>query len=199
MEGDIVDLSRRIRLVQRQLHRAQRGRDDVQRGLLSARTASLAIMVYVFSGHDLDVAAEFLAFSSNVKAEQCNLEDMRCLVERAYIAEPTPRIVELMSDACLEKAERVHANVSWPFHCPLPPVPVAMRTELQVWCGPLPAPNGPLRSFSGALRLPSSLASEIAKQIRRPSTQAAQVVAEFSESLGSSIGNVAQLTFHAFA
>ena len=68
-------------------------------GVLSSKTASAAIMVYVFNGHNLDVAAAFLLFKFHL-ADDC-MEDMRCMVESAYLQEPNSRVVELMNDQCV--------------------------------------------------------------------------------------------------
>ena len=95
---DLASLSRRIRGVQRKLRRRRAG-DDVGQGVLSSKTASAAIMVYVFSGHNLDVAAEFLIFKFHL-TDDC-MEDMRCMVENAYLQEPNSRVVELMNDQCV--------------------------------------------------------------------------------------------------
>ena len=94
--SDVSDLTRRIKQTQRKLRRARGREDDWEQGVLSAQTARLTVMVFVFSGHSLDVAAEFLAFKRG-----CS-EDMRSLVENVYMQESTPRIVELMNGACVE-------------------------------------------------------------------------------------------------
>ncbi|CAJ1417449.1 unnamed protein product [Effrenium voratum] len=95
---DLASLSRRIRGMQRKLRRRRAG-DDVGQGVLSSKTASAAIMVYVFSGHNLDVAAAFLLFKFHL-ADDC-MEDTRCMVENAYLQEPNSRVVELMNDQCV--------------------------------------------------------------------------------------------------
>ena len=59
--GDLVEVSRRIRRLQRQLRRC-RAAGVAPKGEVIPKMAGLAIMVYVFSGHNLDMAAEFLAF-----------------------------------------------------------------------------------------------------------------------------------------
>ena len=94
----MAEVSRRIRCVQQQLRR-RRVQEDGQQGFVSPKMASSAIMVYIFSGHDLDMAAQFLLFKLRL-AEDC-MEDMRCTLERVYTQEPTPQIVDLMNDRCL--------------------------------------------------------------------------------------------------
>ena len=59
------------------------------------------VMVYVYSGHDLDAAAEFMVSQGHGKSK--NLEERRCLVELAYRRTSTPIIVGLLTDACLEQ------------------------------------------------------------------------------------------------
>ena len=98
MAGDLTEVSRRIRCLQRQLRR-RRVTDDGQHGILSPKTTDLAMMVYVFSGHDLDMAAAFLA--SKLQCGDDRLEDMRCMFEGIYMQQPIPWIVELMNDQCV--------------------------------------------------------------------------------------------------
>ena len=59
-------------------------------GVLSLKTATSAIMVYVFSGHNLDVATAFLLFKFYLADD-----GMACLEE------PNSRVVELMNDQCV--------------------------------------------------------------------------------------------------
>lgn len=96
--NDLRDVSCRIRRLQRKMRR-RCGKDDAQEGSLSAKTANLALMVYVFSGHNLDMAAAFVAF--RLRYGDDRVEDARCMFEEVYAREPTPRIVELMNDQCL--------------------------------------------------------------------------------------------------
>ena len=96
---DSASLSCRIRCLQRKLRR-RRAQDDVGQVVLSPKTATLEIMVDVFSGRNLDVAAELLAFTFRF-ANDC-VEHMRCLVENAYTQGPNSRLTELMNDQCVE-------------------------------------------------------------------------------------------------
>lgn len=96
--GDLVEVSRRIRRLQRQLRR-RRAAGVAQKGEVTPKMAGLAIMVYVFSGHNLDMAAEFLAFKLHLGDD--SMEDMRCKFEQLYMQEPVPQVVELMNDQCV--------------------------------------------------------------------------------------------------
>jgi len=97
--AEVAHLSRRIRLLQRRLRRRECNVDDITNGNLTAKTVALLLAVYVFSGHNLDVAAEFLAFKA--RPQECCWDALQSIVEQAFIAEPTSRIVELMNDTCL--------------------------------------------------------------------------------------------------
>lgn len=97
--SDVRDLTRRIRLVQRRLQRAQAGKEDIKDGLLRGQTRSMAVMVYVFSGRDPNIAAEFLAFKA--RSNDCDMEKLLTIVQGAYAEMPAPSIAELTTDECL--------------------------------------------------------------------------------------------------
>ena len=97
--ADVADLTRRIRLVQRRIRRCQSRGDDIEAGVLSAKTLSLLIAVYVFSGHDMDAAVEFLALRA--RPQEFGRDVLESSVREAFMREPTCRIVELMNDTCL--------------------------------------------------------------------------------------------------
>lgn len=97
--GDLSEVSRRIRCLQRQVRRRRAAADAAQKGEVNPKMAGLAIMVYVFSGHNLDMAAEFLAFKLRLGDD--SMEDMRCKFEQVCMQEPVARVVELMNDQCV--------------------------------------------------------------------------------------------------
>lgn len=72
---------------------------DIEAGVLSAKTLSLLIAVYVFSGHDMDVAVEFLAWRA--RPQEFGRDVLESSVRGAFMREPTCRIVELMNNTCL--------------------------------------------------------------------------------------------------
>ena len=97
--AEVSDLTRRIRLLQRRLRRRECSEDDIKNGNLAAKTVAVLLAVYVFSGHNLDVAAEFLAFKA--RPQECCWDALQTTVERTFIRESTGRIVELMNETCL--------------------------------------------------------------------------------------------------
>ena len=92
-------LQDRIRLLQRRLRRRECSEDDIKNGNLAAKTVAVLLAVYVFSGRNLDVAAEFLAFKA--RPQECCWDTLQTTVERTFIRESTARIVELMNETCL--------------------------------------------------------------------------------------------------
>ena len=94
--GAIAELNKRIRCVRAQLKRKTVEGDAAH---LNARLETRLLMVYIFSGHDLQAAADFL-LHRHVLVE-AGLETRLALVERVYLKTPTHEIVNLMNDSCL--------------------------------------------------------------------------------------------------
>ena len=98
-KGRIAELSRQLKNVRAQLKRT---RSPMEEGTVCEPDLCVkVVMVYVYSGHDLDAAAEFMVSQGHGKSK--NLEERRCLVELAYRRTSTPIIVGLLTDACLEQ------------------------------------------------------------------------------------------------
>ena len=102
--ADVADLSRRMRNVRAQLKRSQK---EESLGELRGKFANCVLMVYIFSGHDLNVAAEYLAQKQLFPGSQ--IEERLRAVERVYLKTPTCQIVKLMNDSCL--ADSRHAEL----------------------------------------------------------------------------------------
>ena len=154
--GDLAEVSRRIRCLQRKLRR-RRVKEDAQQGFLSPKMASSALMVYVFSGHDLDMAAQFLAFKLRLADDR--MEDMRCMFEQVYTQEPTPQIVDLMNDRCLMTRSLRVMTAACTFILQRRLYNVALSTKLQAWSGSQQASNGPTCPCTGAFRVSAGSAS----------------------------------------
>ena len=105
MPGDeVADLSRRIRNIRARLKRGQKKQSLDE---LGGKLETCVLMVYIFSGHDLSVAAEYLSQKRQFAGTQ--LEDRLQAVERVYLQTPTCQIVQLMNDTCLEESR--HADM----------------------------------------------------------------------------------------
>ena len=78
--ADVADLSRRMRNVRAQLKRSQK---EESLGELRGKFANCVLMVYIFSGHDLNVAAEYLAQKQLFAGSQ--IEERLRAVERVYL------------------------------------------------------------------------------------------------------------------
>lgn len=63
---------------------------SIKHGFLRRQTRSVAVMVYVFSGRDPNIAAEFLAFKA--RSSDCDMEASRSIVQGAYVQLPAPSI-----------------------------------------------------------------------------------------------------------
>ena len=76
-------------------------------GELRGKFANYVLMVYIFGGHDLNVAAEYFAQKQLFAGSQ--IEERLRAVERVYLKTPTCQIVKLMNDSCL--ADSRHAEL----------------------------------------------------------------------------------------
>ena len=94
--ASLVDVRRRMKNVRAQLKRCRE--KDCQ--VIEPSLSSEILMVYAFSGNDLDAAAEFFRVQKPAFAE--DLEDYRRAVEDTYMRRPT-HVVELMNDDCLAR------------------------------------------------------------------------------------------------
>ena len=98
-KGRIAELSQQLKNVRAQLKRTRSPMEEDT--VCEPELCVKVVMVYVYSGHDLDAAAEFMVSHGHGKSK--NLEERRCLVELAYRRTSTPIIVGLLTDACLEQ------------------------------------------------------------------------------------------------
>ena len=78
--ADVADLSRRMRNVRAQLKRSQK---EESLGELRGKFANYVLMVYIFGGHDLNVAAEYFAQKQLFAGSQ--IEERLRAVERVYL------------------------------------------------------------------------------------------------------------------
>lgn len=88
--ASVADLSRRMRNVRAQLKRSQK---EESLGELRGKFANCVLMVYIFSGHDLNVAAEYLAQKQLFAGSQ--IEARLWAVERVYRRRPHVRLSSL--------------------------------------------------------------------------------------------------------
>ena len=184
--GELAEVSRRIRCVQQQLRR-RRVQEDAQQGFVSPKMASSAIMVYMFSGHDLDMAAQFLLVKLRL-AEDC-MEDMRCTLERVYTQEPTPQIVDLMNDRCLLTRSMRVMTAACTF---------ILQRRLYTWLcqqnckhgvAPQQTANDSTCACAGAFRLPAGSASLCCGPLAKLCAAATEVAAPIPTSMGGSFGD----------
>ena len=99
IKGRIAELSRQLKNVRARLKRTRSCMEECD--VLEPGLCVKIVMVYVYSGHDLDAAAEFMVAQG--QGHNKTLEERRCLVELAYRRTSNPVIVGLLTDACLEQ------------------------------------------------------------------------------------------------
>ena len=79
--ADVADISRRMRNVRAQLKRSQK---EESLGELRGKFANCVLMVHIFSGHDLNVAAEYSAQKQLFAGSQIE-ERLRAVYQDAHM------------------------------------------------------------------------------------------------------------------
>ena len=93
----MADVRRRMKNIRAQLKRCREKDSEAIRQALSSEV----LMVYVFSGNDLDAAAEFVRLQKPALSE--SLDKCRGAVEHIYAQTPVDELAELTNDDCLAR------------------------------------------------------------------------------------------------
>ena len=93
----IADVRRRMKNIRAQLKR----RREKDSEAIGQALSSEVLMVYVFSGNDLDAAAEFVRLQKPALSE--SLDKRRRAVEHIYAQTPVDELAELTNDDCLAR------------------------------------------------------------------------------------------------
>ena len=98
MDPELVHLNKRIRNARERLKRAQRQSEPDC--LPTPAVALNALLVYIFSWNNLEIAAHFLVLRHS--GAPADLEGMRALMERIYLGTPNVQIVQVMNQECAD-------------------------------------------------------------------------------------------------
>ena len=181
----LVELNKRIRCVRAQLKRETVEGDFAH---LDARLETRLLMVYIFSGHDLHAAADFL-LHRNVLVE-AGLEARLHVMERVYLQTPTHQIVNLMNDSRLAVRNFYDMKVACRF---------VLQLKLFHWLekqncehGVAPSRIQLIRFALSALpdEAPATVVQAVAKPLQGSSRRQRRWLQTFRQSWGARLGRL---------